>query len=902
MKIAAPSLRILYLEDNPVDADLLCRESARLAPELGLEVVATVGDAMERLAPESPPYDVVLTDLNLSDGSGLDLLAHIRERNLPLAVVIITGAGDQQDAVAALKAGADDYLVKRNGYIGRLPLILSAANERCKSTRKNRSRQLRVLYAEQNASDADLTRRYLSRYAPHISLEVVASGEEVLAREQSHDVLLLDYRLPGLNALEVVKVLRQERGLEIPIMLVTGHGSEEVAVQALRLGVNEYLVKTEGYLQQLPSLLDKMQKHAELTVSEERYRSLFEHNRAVMLVVDPATMDIVDANPAAAAWYGWSREELCSKNISEINTLPLEEVRKEIDQAASRRNWHFLFRHRRADGSIRDVEIFSGPVKVANRLLLHSIIHDITEKKRAEEELKKNEKDFRQLSNVFQSLLDAIPDSIILRDAELNVLWDNKAAVKSHSVAPDGKTGQRCYALKGNQVIPCSPCPVLQTFKTGLAGSETLPFADGRIWDVRTVPLRDEDGAVEKVIEIKRDITEHRKLESRYLHAQKMESIGTLAGGVAHDFNNILTAILGYGQILQMNLEKDSPNRRNVEQILIAADRATQLTKELLLFSRKQEPERRPVELNEIVGKMVKFLHRIIGEDIAFKWSPQVNTLSLLADRYQLEQVLMNLAVNARDAMPDGGEFTLQTELFQLREDFIAAHGFGTPGEYALLTVSDTGVGMNSETLQHIFEPFFTTKEVGKGTGLGLAVVYGIIEQHDGFINVYSEPGMGSTFRIYLPLTTTVSEQELPASREQALPRGTETILLAEDEEMVRVMVSQMLTEAGYTVIEAVDGEDAVQKFRDHADSIQLLLFDLIMPKRNGKEAFEAIHKIQPGIKAIFASGYTADLVRQKASLNHTSQIIYKPISPLDLLKTVRMMLDKETISQTEEL
>jgi CheY-like chemotaxis protein len=372
-----------------------------------------------------------------------------------------------------------------------------------------------------------------------------------------------------------------------------------------------------------------------------------------------------------------------------------------------------------------------------------------------------------------------------------------------------------------------------------------------------------------------------------------MESIGTLAGGVAHDFNNILTVIVGLGQITLMKMTDNDPYRSHIGGILEAAERATHLTKELLLFSRKQQSERRPVDLNDIVAKMEKFLHRIIGEDIALKQVPHGSPLPVLADSNQLEQVLMNLAVNARDAMPQGGEFVLWTEETVLDEDFVATHGYGQPGAYALLSVSDDGTGMDKATQERIFEPFFSTKVVGKGTGLGLSVVYGIIKQHDGFITVYSEPGQGSTFSIYLPLTTTArQERESRVEEEQPVVGGTETILLAEDNDLVRDLLTNVLTEAGYTVIVAVDGVEAVRKFRENAGSIQLLLFDLIMPKMNGKETADEIHKLRPELEAIFASGYSPDIVQQKTFLDDRSHLISKPVSPRELLKKVRNVLD----------
>ena len=517
---------------------------------------------------------------------------------------------------------------------------------------------------------------------------------------------------------------------------------------------------------------------------------------------------------------------------------------------------------------------------------------ELAERKRAEEELKTSESRFRCLSQEFNGLLDAIPDSLMLLDREFKILWTNKAAAESLGAAAEELVGRHCYALWYDLATPCEPCPVLQCFDSGTPRDETVTRPDGRVWEIRTVPLMDEQGKVAKVIELRRDITEHKKLEMQFLHAQKMESIGTLAGGVAHDFNNILTVISGFGQVTLMKMAEDDPHRRRIGGILEAADRAAHLTKELLLFSRKQPSERRPVDLNNVVGRMQKFLHRIIGDDITLKLVSHGAPLPVVADNHQLEQVLMNLAVNAKDAMPQGGQFILQTEQTVLHEDFVTTHGYGKPGVYAFLSVSDTGKGMDKETQQRIFEPFFTTKEVGKGTGLGLAVVYGIIKQHEGFIAVYSEPEQGSTFRIYLPLTEMAAQQESGARHEQPIVGGTETILLAEDNDLVRELVSSVLTEAGYKVIVADDGEEAVRKFSDYAGSIHLLIFDLIMPKMNGKEASDEIHKMQPGIKTIFASGYAPDIAHQKASLDDGCHLVYKPVSPQNLLKKVRNVLD----------
>jgi PAS domain S-box-containing protein len=520
---------------------------------------------------------------------------------------------------------------------------------------------------------------------------------------------------------------------------------------------------------------------------------------------------------------------------------------------------------------------------------------DITERKKAEAGLATSESQFRKLYQEFHGLLDAVPDSLMLLDKDMKVLWANKVAADLIGSTPEAITGQLCHSLWYKRTMPCDPCPVLKSFSTGKPVSETVTRPDGRIFDIRTVPLRDEGGSIARVIEVVREVTEHSRLEAQYLQAQKMESIGTLAGGVAHDFNNILSAIIGYGHVTLMKMAGDDPLRTNIEHMLEAADRAARLTKELLLFSRKHVTERKPVDVNEVVSMVEKFLRMVIGEDIVCKTMLRERSLPVYADSHQLEQVLMNLATNARDAMPRGGVFTVKTEQINITEDFTSAHGYGKSGPYAMITISDTGIGMDEATRKRIFEPFYTTKEIGKGTGLGLAVVYGIIKQHDGFINLYSETGLGTTFRIYLPLIASEVAEKTVDRLEDAPARGTETVLVAEDDENLRKLSRTVLAEFGYTVIEAVDGEEAVKKYMENKDTIQLLLFDLIMPKMNGKEASDEIRKIRPDMKVLFASGYDPDLLQQKTLLEAGVHLVYKPISPMDLLRKVRSVLDGVT-------
>jgi PAS domain S-box-containing protein len=532
-----------------------------------------------------------------------------------------------------------------------------------------------------------------------------------------------------------------------------------------------------------------------------------------------------------------------------------------------------------------------------------STAQDITGRKRSEE--------------LIRSIFESVDEGFIIVDREYRILSANRAYAEEVKMPVENIVGKYCYEVSHHSAKPCyeasEECAVRHVFEKG--ESRTIVHkhytANGTPVHIKTkaYPLmRDGQGKIVTVIETLIDITQEKHLEDQLRQSQKMEAVGQLAGGVAHDFNNILSAINGYGHITLMNMPKDDPQRLNIEQILEAADRASHLTKDLLLFSRKQISDRKPVDLNEVIGRVENFLARVIGEDIICKiflhpasTSPITTGdnmrgnegIMVLADAHQLEQVLMNLATNARDAMPGRGEFTVSTDVVRLDNKFIAIHEYGRIGTYALITISDTGKGMDEATRKRIFEPFFTAKEVGKGTGLGLAVVYGIIKQHEGYINVYSEPGNGTTFKIYLPLIASAVPEENEMGREEKIARGTETVLVAEDDESLRRISSALLTQHGYTVIEAVDGVDAVKKFSDNREAIRLLLFDLVMPNMNGTEAYDEIQKMKPDMKIIFLSGYSPDFVRQRMKLDSGAHLIDKPLSPTELLNKVRSVLDK---------
>jgi signal transduction histidine kinase/ActR/RegA family two-component response regulator len=423
-----------------------------------------------------------------------------------------------------------------------------------------------------------------------------------------------------------------------------------------------------------------------------------------------------------------------------------------------------------------------------------------------------------------------------------------------------------------------------EMFWISVTGSGMAVFSIMLLFWNRTLRRRIQDSNAELLI-----------LNEQLRQSQKMEAVGQLAGGIAHDFNNILMAIMGYGDLLRMKITEDNVLRKNVEHIIEAANRAAHLTHDLLKFSRRQVLNPEAIDLNEIVERIEALLRRGIGEkvDLRITFSGEI---LVYADRSQIELVLINLANNARDAMPDGGILSINISSAAVDAEFKRRHGFGEAGAYALVTITDTGIGMDEKTRMRIFEPFFTTKEVGKGTGLGLSMVYGIVKQHHGYINVESEPGKGTIFSIYLPkMPADTKKTKLPEFvHEEKLSGGSETLLVAEDDEAVRRLTCGLLEEAGYSIIEAVNGDDAIKKYSEYGNEIHLLILDMIMPGKGGLEALGEIRKMRPDARAIFVSGYSADKIYMDRMKVSESELVAKPISSGNLLRKVREILDKQ--------
>ncbi len=419
-----------------------------------------------------------------------------------------------------------------------------------------------------------------------------------------------------------------------------------------------------------------------------------------------------------------------------------------------------------------------------------------------------------------------------------------------------------------------------------------LPDGKVRLVQQQAEVITDHDGRAIRMVGTQQDITDVRSLEEQLRHSQKLEAVGQLAGGIAHDFNNLLTAINGYCDLILEDLPDQDPMHSDVLEIRRAGERAATLTRQLLAFSRKQVLELRVINLNTVVAGMDNMLRRLLGEDIELYMHFQPNLGLVRADPGQLEQVILNLAVNARDAMPEGGKLTIESSNVVLDEDYASTHESVVPGFYTLLAVSDTGCGMDSETLAHVFEPFFTTKNPGRGTGLGLSMVYGIVKQSGGSIWVYSEPNQGSTFKIYLPALqeaqATEASEEFPKER----AKGSETVLVVEDESAVRSFTSMVLKRSGYQVIEASNGEEALSLSRGHDGEIQLLVTDMVMPGMGGRQVAEALETQRPAMRVLYVSGYTENAIAKRGSLGADLPFLQKPFTMEALLRKVRQVLD----------
>jgi len=762
------------------------------------------------------------------------------------------------------------------------------------------NRALRVLHVEDSHQDATLLGLYLSRAGYDPISDRVETCETMRAALESHewDVILCDYSMPHFNALDALTIVREMK-VDIPFLIISGTVGEAIAVEAMRAGAHDYLMKNnlmrlgatiQRELREAENRRARREAEAELRESEAQYRRLLETTNEGVWAFD-SELRTTCVNRRLAEMLQVEPEEMIGR--SALDFLDAE-ARLDVEQRWPGRmqgvKEQYDLHIRRADGTslwtiVCATPIFDKQKKFVGAL---SMITDITERKSAEEELRESEARYRDL-------VENAHDIIYSHDLEGNYTSINRAGERI-----TGYTRQEALTLNLAQTVAPEYLDTAREMITRkLAGEEVTAHElaviakDGRQIAIEVnTELIFQDGVPVGVQGIARNVTERKQLEAQLRQSQKMEAVGRLAGGIAHDFNNLLTVINGYSDLTLQRLPTEDALTRNLEEIRRAGNRAASLTRQLLAFSRKQVLQPKVLDLNVLISDLEKMLRRLIGEDIDLRTVLKPELGRVNADPGQIEQVIMNLVVNARDAMPDGGNLTIETENVYLTEDYSRHQVAFKPGPYVMLAVSDNGSGMNDEMKARIFEPFFTTKEQGKGTGLGLSTVYGIVKQSMGYIWVYGEVGLGTTFRVYLPAIDEEADSKQASPPGQPIALGSETILLVEDDEMVRGLTRTTLEESGYNVLSAPNGAEALHICEQHPEPIHLLLTDVVMPGMSGRAVADRLTTLRPQMLVLYMSGYTEDAIVHHGVLNEGVDFIEKPFAPAALTRKVSEMLD----------
>lgn len=577
-------------------------------------------------------------------------------------------------------------------------------------------------------------------------------------------------------------------------------------------------------------------------------------------------------SPRIQDYLGYSPEQLLANPMlwhDSIHPDDLPVVEHAIAEALDGKDFDIEYRIRDAFDSwcwMHDRNI-SATVE-GSEVIVEGVVEDITRQKLTEMSLRK-----------LSAAVEQSPVSILITDLEGKIEYVNPRFSELTGYSADEAIGHKPSFLIKEGTNHADYQGLWETVLSGKSweGEFHNRKKDGTLFREHAViaPIFNGNGKITNLLGIKEDITERRSLENQLRHAQKMESIGRLAGGIAHDFNNKLTIILGYSELLRMKAPEGSSEREYLAQIIRAAEHSRDITAQLLAFSRQQIVSPRPIDVNRMIAEAKKSMSLLIGEDIIFLFNPGENVWNISIDPVQFDQIIMNLAVNARDAMPDGGTFSIETRNMTLDRVFCESTAEARPGEYVQISFSDSGSGMSSEVMAHIFEPFYTTKEKGKGTGLGLATIYGIVTQNNGFIKVYSEAGLGSVFRIFLPRYRRDSKPY--NAEEHAAPICSGTVLVVEDEEDVRKMTMLMLESAGLTVHAFGSPQEALRMFRENPGQYDLVISDVIMPGMNGKEMIRQMEEIKPGIRSLLMSGYTSEHIAHKGVLEDAMHFIQKP-------------------------
>jgi two-component system, cell cycle sensor histidine kinase and response regulator CckA len=887
------SLRILHLEDDPDYSVLVKALLAKEGFEAELVLTENRVDFEGALAPKR--FDIILADYLLPSYNGLEALRFAREKCPETPFLLISGTIGEEAAIESLKAGATDYVLKHRPE--RLVPAVRRAVQEAEERIQRRQIETELLRREKyfraltdNTLDIltilDREGRF-NHNSPSVR-RVMGYDPKQLAG-QSAFAMIHPEDLPGVLQAFDYGLRNPDRTvtMEFRFRHLDGSWRYLEAVGQSRLDDPDIA----GVVVNSRDISDRKQAEAGLRDSEKRFRDLFEGSPDAIFVED-LHGTVLDINPAACRLHGMTREELIGKKVSDL--VPpdqREQTAFDFQALVEGRRQQVEGASCTQDGRVVPVEVRASRIKYAAQeaVLLH--VRDITDRKLAEAALRSSEM-------LFHSVWQNSADGMRLTDENGTMVAVNDVFCQLVGLRREDLEGKPFTVIFADSE---SPERMLEEFRQHFRDrivekqkERRLKLRSGNIVTLEHtnsfVELR---GQPSLLLGQFRDLTAQKRLEEELRQSQKMEAIGQLAGGVAHDFNNILTVIHGHASLLLAGGSLSGNPAKCAQQISQAAERAAGLTRQLLAFGRRQIMQPRQLDMNEVVGNMTKMLGRILGEDIAFKlhYSPQPALVQ--ADPGMMEQVLLNLSVNSRDAMPKGGLLAIKIAAVRVEASHKVEQPEARAGICVCLSVTDTGCGIPPANLQRIFEPFFTTKEVGKGTGLGLATVYGIVKQHQGWIEVESEVGKGTAFKVFLPRSGGSAEVAQDQSTEKTARGGSETILVVEDEAPVRDLVCSVLASHGYRVLPAESGTRALQVWQDSKGQIDLLFTDLVMPDRlNGRELAEKLWTERPRLKVIFTSGYSADAVGKDFVLCRSLNYLQKPYQPHKLALAVRDCLD----------
>jgi len=933
---------ILLVEHKKEDCNLICAAFENLSPGIALTIAQTVSEAQTYLTTMLP--SLMIIDLDLPDST--QLLP--QEKEYP--ILLLVSYGNEQAAVEAVKDGAAEYLIKTSATLSDLPRVAGRALQAWTHLTERRQAEAALRGSEERLRafvDAlpDLA-FILDENGRHIE---VLTGQKKLLRvaEQEMKNKLLHDVLPQKEADDLLALVQrtiktgQPQIIEYALDVLAGRRWFEGRTWPLPPLTDGLVVLVSRDITELKQTQEALRK------SEARYRAIVEDQTELIARYKPDGT-ILFVNEAYARYFGQPRGVMLGANLLEQLSPEHRVALKEIFTQLSPSKPAHTNEHKavETDDKIRwrqwiDRGIFD---EHGQLIEIQSVGRDITQQKQAEEKIQQRNRELGLLNQIIAASAASQDTDLILETAcrELAQTFNLPLATAIflneqkkvleivadyHTLEQPSLVGQEIPFLNNPIVdyltehekpliiedLQTDPQldPIRDMLRRWGAGSALFApiFVRGKFAGGLSLATTSPHPFTSEEISLTWSVTgqiggalariqldeERRRLEEEYHQSQKMESVGRLAAGIAHDFNNLLTVINGFADLIQFELPSDAPQQEALGKIIHAGQRASELVRQLLAFSRKQVIQPQVVNLNSNVAKMNKMLRRIIGEDLDLKTILAPDLWNIKVDPAQIEQVIVNLAVNARDVMPSGGQLTIETANVTLDSEYAASHLDIQPGDYVLLAMSDTGPGIRQEIRNYIFEPFFTTKETGKGTGLGLATAFGIVKQSGGSIYVYTEANVGTTFKVYLPRIQEAAPAAVARPKVTLpIPSGGETILLVEDDEYVREFAGTVLQEQGYKLLEAENGQQALQLVAKYKDSIDLLLTDVIMPEMGGKLLREQLIKIRPKLKTLYMSGYTDNAIAHHGVLDANVAFLQKPFTPVTLVRKVRSVLDGE--------